>query len=135
VAGYFVAAGVVTITAVAGCGFVHSARLAAQGLYGAAALQALVALTTPAVLAQTATAELLGNLIDVIRELSGQIVDADNQCRTCPMQLERCPTDHAGLRSNQWLGTHAAFFYLSEPITPRSRGRRSCPFPAEALLK
>ena len=43
-----VAAGVVTTTAVAGRGLVHSVRLAAQVQYGAAGLQALVALAMPA---------------------------------------------------------------------------------------
>jgi hypothetical protein len=72
VTGYFVAAGLVTTTAVAGRGLVHSVRLAAQGQYGAAGLQALAALATPAVLAQTATAELLVDVVDAARELSGQ---------------------------------------------------------------
>jgi len=76
VAGYFVAAGVVTTTAVAGRGLVHSVRLAAQGQYGAAGLQALAALATPAVLAQTATAELLVDVINTAHELSGQTLDA-----------------------------------------------------------
>jgi hypothetical protein len=76
VAGYFVAAGVLTTTAVAGRGLVHSVRLAAQGQYGAAGLQALAALATPAVLAQTATAELIVDVIDTARELSGQTLDA-----------------------------------------------------------
>ena len=75
VTGYFVAAGVVTTTAVAGRGLIHSVRLAAQGQYGEAGLQALAALATPAVLAQTATAELLGDVIDTARELSGQTLD------------------------------------------------------------
>ncbi len=70
VLGYFVAAGVVTTTAVAGRGLIHSVRLAAQGQYGAAGLQALAALATPAVLAQTATAELLVDVIEAARELS-----------------------------------------------------------------
>ncbi len=76
VPGHFVAAGVVTTTAVAGRGLVHSVRLAAQGQYSAAGLQALAALATPAVLAQTATTELLGDGIDAARELSGQTLDA-----------------------------------------------------------
>jgi hypothetical protein len=73
VAGYFVAASLVTTTAVAGRGLVHSLRLAAQGQCGAAGLQALA---TPAVLAQTATAELLGDVIDTAREFSGHTLDA-----------------------------------------------------------
>jgi hypothetical protein len=76
VTGYFVAAGLVTTTAVAGRGLVHSVRLAAQGQYGAAGLQALAALATPAVLAQTATAELLVDVVDAARELSGQTLYA-----------------------------------------------------------
>lgn len=55
---------------------VRSVRLVAQGQYGEAGLQALAALATPAVLAQTATAELLVDAIDAARELSGQPLDA-----------------------------------------------------------
>lgn len=76
VAGYSVATGLVTTTALAGRGLVHSVRVATQGQYGAAGLQALAALATPAVLAHTATAELLGDVIDAARELSGQTLDA-----------------------------------------------------------
>lgn len=76
VAGYFVAAGLVTTTAVADRGLVHSVRLAAQGQYGAAGLQTLAALATPAMLAQTATADLIVDVIDAARELSGQTLDA-----------------------------------------------------------
>ena len=36
----------------------------------------MAALATPAVLAQTATAELLADVIDTARELSGQTLDA-----------------------------------------------------------
>jgi hypothetical protein len=50
--------------------------LAAQGQYSEAGLQALAALATPAVLAQTATAELFVDVIDAARELSGQTLDA-----------------------------------------------------------
>jgi hypothetical protein len=76
VAGYFVAAGLVTTAAVAGRGLVHSVCLAAQGQYGAVGLQVLAALETPAVLAESATAELLADVIDTARELSGQTLDA-----------------------------------------------------------
>jgi hypothetical protein len=76
VAGYFVAAGLVTTTALAGRGLVHSVRLAAQGQYGAAGLQGFAALATPVVLAQTATADLFVDLIDTAREFSGQTLDA-----------------------------------------------------------
>ena len=73
---YLVGAGLVTTTAVAGRGLVHSVRLVAQRQYGAADLQALAALATPAVLAQTSTAELLGDVIDTARELTGQTLEA-----------------------------------------------------------
>jgi hypothetical protein len=65
----------VTTTAVAGRGLVRSVRLAVQGQYGEAGLQALAALATPAMLAQTAAAELLVDVIDTARELSGQTVE------------------------------------------------------------
>ena len=68
---YLVGAGLVTTTAVAGRGLVRSVRLAAQGHYGQAGLQALAALATPAVLAQTAAADLFVDVIDAARELSG----------------------------------------------------------------
>jgi hypothetical protein len=73
---YLAAAGLVTSTAVAGRGLVRSVRLAAQRQYGEAGQQALAALATPAVLAQTATAELFVDVIDAARELSGQTLDA-----------------------------------------------------------
>ena len=82
-AGYFVAAGLVTTTAVAGRCLVRSVRLAAHGQYGEAGLQALAALATPAVLAQAATAELLVDVIDAARELSGQTVDAAQPTDRC----------------------------------------------------
>jgi hypothetical protein len=74
--GYLVGAGLVTTTAVAGRGLVRSVRLVAQGQYGEAGFQALAALATPAVLAQTATAELFVDVIDAARELSGPTLDA-----------------------------------------------------------
>jgi hypothetical protein len=72
---YLVGAGLVTTTAVAGRGLVRSVRQAAQGQYGEAGLQALAELATPAVLAQTAAAELFVDVIDAARELSGQTLD------------------------------------------------------------
>jgi hypothetical protein len=81
VAGYFAAAGLVTTTALAGRGLVHSARLAAQGQYGEAGLQALAVLATPVVLAQTATVELIGDVIEAARELSGSALEATGPTR------------------------------------------------------
>jgi hypothetical protein len=74
--GYLAATGLVTTTAVAGRGLVRSVRLVAQGQYGEAGLQALAALATPAVLAQTAVAELFVDGIGAARELSGPTLDA-----------------------------------------------------------
>jgi hypothetical protein len=70
-----VTAGVVTTTPVAGRGLVCSVRLAGQGLYREAGLQALAALATSAVLVQTVTAERLADVIDVARQLSEQTLD------------------------------------------------------------
>jgi hypothetical protein len=70
------AVGLVTTTAVAGRGLVHSLQPASQGHYEEAGLQVLAALATPAVLDQTAAAELLVDVIDAARELSGQTRDA-----------------------------------------------------------
>jgi len=51
-------------------------QLATQGQYGEAGLQALAALASPVVLAQTATVELFVEGIDAARGLSEQTLDA-----------------------------------------------------------
>lgn len=73
---YLAGAELVTTTAVAGRGLVRSVRLVTQGQYGEAGLQALAALATSAVLAQTGGAELFVDVIEVARELSGPTLDA-----------------------------------------------------------
>jgi hypothetical protein len=75
VSSYVVSAGLVPTTAVAGRGLVHSVRMAGQIQYGQAGLQALAALATPTVLAQTVVAEFFMDGIDSARELSGPTLE------------------------------------------------------------
>jgi hypothetical protein len=70
--GYLAAAGLATNAAVVGRGLVGSARLASRGRYREAGLLALAAVAAPAVMVQAATTELVLDVIDAARELSGQ---------------------------------------------------------------
>jgi hypothetical protein len=113
VAGCFVAVSLVTTTAVAGRGLVHSVRLAAHGQSGAAGLQALAALATPAVLAQIATAFARG------RDRRGPRDGGKNTGRSAT-NAERGESrligDHspmvcAGQWSDPWPGRHCSRFF------------------------
>ncbi len=68
--GYLAAAGLATNAAVVGRGMVASVRLASQGQYREAGLQALAAVAAPAVMVQAATTELVLDVIDAARELT-----------------------------------------------------------------
>jgi hypothetical protein len=70
--GYLAASGLATSAAVVGRGLVGSARLASQGQYREAGLLALATVATPAVMVQAATTELVLDVIDAARELSGK---------------------------------------------------------------
>jgi hypothetical protein len=70
--GYLAAAGLATNAAVVGRGLVASARLASQGQYREAGLLALAAVAAPAVMVQVATTEMVLDVIDAARELSGK---------------------------------------------------------------
>jgi hypothetical protein len=74
--GYLAAAGLVTNAAVVGRGLIGSVRLAAQGRFSEAGVQALAAVAAPAVMAQAATVDLLAEVIDTARDLAGQTLDA-----------------------------------------------------------
>jgi hypothetical protein len=70
--GYLAAAGLATNAAVVGRGVVASARLASRGQYREAGLLAVAAVAAPAVMVQAATTELVLDVIDAARELSGK---------------------------------------------------------------
>jgi hypothetical protein len=70
--GYLAAAGLATNAAVVDRGLVASARLASRGQYREAGLQAVAAVAAPAVMVQAATTELVLDVIDASRELSGK---------------------------------------------------------------
>ena len=74
--GYLAAAGLATTVAVVGRGLVGSARLAAQGQFAEAGTQALAAVAAPAVMVQASALDLIGEVIDSARELSGQVLEA-----------------------------------------------------------
>jgi hypothetical protein len=70
--GYLAVTGLATNAAVVGRGLVGSARLAAQGRLAEAGAQALAAVVSPAFMTGDAVTDLIGEVFDAARELSGQ---------------------------------------------------------------
>ena len=74
--GYLAATGLATNAAVVGRGLVGSAVLASQGRLAEAGAQALAAVASPAFITGDAVTDLIGEVFDAARELSGQALRA-----------------------------------------------------------